>query len=137
MSESTKPLGQRKTKQRQLILSIIQQAQGPLSVNEIAAKLEESEHNIGIATIYRTVNLLLDNELLQCVRLQDAVQRYEPANIPHHHHFSCRVCDKVYDIKGCFLHLHEPQLNEGHAIESHEITFTGVCATCQTESTKA
>ena len=134
MNKEKKPLGQRNTKQRQVILSIIQQAQGPVSVNEIATQLENTEHNIGIATIYRTVNLLQENDLLQCVRLQDAVQRYEPANIPHHHHFSCRLCDKVYDIKGCFLHLHEPQLNEGHSIESHEITFSGVCRDCQAES---
>ena len=116
-----------------MVLSIIEQAQGPLSVNEIEIALSDSEESIGIATIYRTVNLLLKKGLLQSVRLQDAVLRYEPANSPHHHHFCCRVCEKVFDIQGCFLHLHDQDLEEGHVIESHEITFTGLCVECKSK----
>lgn len=127
-------IGLRKTKQRELILEIISSAQGPVSVNEIALLLEQRDQSIGIATIYRTVNLLLENELIQCVRLQDAIQRYEQTNIPHHHHFHCNECDKVYDLEGCYLHLHESTLKEGHLVNSHEITFRGVCKDCQESS---
>ena len=123
-------IGLRKTKQRELVLGVISSAPGPVSVNEIVLLLEQCSHNIGIATIYRTVNLLMDNELIQCVRLQDAIQRYEPTNIPHHHHFHCKQCDKVYDLEGCYLHLDNPTLKEGHQASSHEITFRGICKDC-------
>ncbi len=124
-------IGLRKTKQRDLILKVIASAPGPVSVNEISTLLEECEQSTGIATIYRTINLLMDNELIQCVRLHDAVQRYELTDIPHHHHFHCTQCDKVYDLEGCYLHLHESTLKEGHLVTSHEITFRGLCKTCK------
>ena len=131
MSENK--IGKRKTKQRELILNAITQAPGPLSVNEISEILNDSGNSTGIATIYRTVNLLIDNQLIRCVRLQDAVQRYEAADTPHHHHFHCEVCDKVYDIKGCYLNFHgeDQKIPEGHTIVSHEITFHGICKDCQ------
>ena len=125
-------IGLRKTKQRELILDIISSAQGPVSVNEIAALLEKRDQSIGIATIYRTVNLLLENELIQCIRLQDAVQRYEPTDIPHHHHFYCNDCNKVFDLVGCYLKMDGPTTPEGHLVSSHEITFRGTCKKCQT-----
>ena len=128
-------IGQRKTKQRELILNAISSAQGPISVNEIAEILDSSGNSTGIATIYRTINLLVEKKLIKCVRLQDAVQRYETANTPHHHHFHCEICDKVFDIEGCYLHFHdnEKKIPEGHTITSHEITFRGICKNCQSE----
>ena len=99
-------IGLRKTKQRELVLEIIKSAPGPVSVNEISELLEQHAQSIGIATIYRTVNLLLDNKLINCIRLQDAVQRYEPTDIPHHHHFYCNDCNKVFEgIQPTFKHV--------------------------------
>ena len=123
-----KKLGQRKTKQREVILELINHAPGPISVNEIQDALSQQDISVGIATIYRTINLLVEKNLIHCVRLNDAVQRYEAANIPHHHHFHCEKCDKVYDLKGCFLH--DIELAEGHKITAHEITFRGLCKNC-------
>ena len=128
-------IGKRKTKQRELILDTIKGAPGPLSVNEIYENLRESGNNTGIATVYRTVNLLVEKKLVNCVRLQDAIQRYEAADTAHHHHFHCEICDKVYVIKGCYLHFHneDQKIPEGHTINSHEITFHGVCRNCKSD----
>ena len=132
---SNTKVGQRKTKQREIILALINQAPGPISVNEIAEQLSDKNITIGIATIYRTINLLEENKLIHCIRLQDAVQRYEKAGVPHHHHFHCEICDTVYDIEGCYLHFHDKdqKIPEGHKITSHEITFRGMCKNCQSQ----
>ena len=127
-----KKIGQRKTQQRQIILDIIDSAAGPLSVNEILSKTEEHGINIGIATVYRTVKLLLENDMICQVILPDGQSRYEAASTAkhHHHHLHCNSCDKVIDIHQCCEHLHESEV-EGHLIQRHEITLFGVCKDCR------
>ena len=85
--------------------------------------------------VLKDLNLLVEKKLVNCVRLQDAIQRYEAADTAHHHHFHCEICDKVYVIKGCYLHFHneDQKIPEGHTINSHEITFHGVCRNCKSD----
>jgi Fur family transcriptional regulator, ferric uptake regulator len=127
-----KKIGQRNTQQRQIILDIIDAAPGPVSVNEILSKAENNDHLIGIATIYRTVKLLIENKMICQVILPDGQSRYETTGTAkhHHHHLHCSSCDKVIDIHQCCEHLHESEV-EGHLIQRHEITLFGVCKDCR------
>ena len=80
-------IGQRKTQQRQAILEIIEEAPGPITVNEILEKADNKGLQIGIATIYRTVKLLLENNVISQVMLPDGQSRYETScQADHHHH---------------------------------------------------
>jgi Fur family transcriptional regulator, ferric uptake regulator len=124
-------LGERKTKQRQAIIEVLKLAQGPLSVQEI---LESCSATLGIATVYRNIKLLTENRQVQTVSLPDGTQRYEICPGRHHHHFQCRICNKVLDLDGCFLGEAPLELPGGHRAESHEITFSGICAGCRKKS---
>ncbi len=123
-------IGQRKTHQREVIVDIIKSAPGPVTVNEILSKAEEQDIQIGIATIYRTVKLLLSSKLICSVTLPDGQARYEIAELKHHHHFHCTKCHMVIDIHECCMHLHDNEV-EGHLISSHEITLFGICKNCR------
>ena len=123
-------IGQRKTQQRDIIREIIRESSGPLTVNEIHEAAEKKQESIGIATVYRTVKLLMDSKIIQSVTLPDGLQRYETAELGHHHHFHCSGCNNVIDINECCMHLHEDEV-EGHLIHSHEITFFGLCKDCR------
>jgi len=125
-----KKIGQRKTQQREIIFEIIKNAPGPVSVQEILEAANTDEQSIGIATIYRTVKLLLSSHLIQSVTLPDGQARYENAELAHHHHFHCNKCGVVTDINECCMHLHDNEV-AGNLIESHEITFFGVCKACR------
>ena len=130
MAEQSNKIGQRRTQQRQLIVDIIEDSVGPLSVNEIHSLSEEKGYSIGIATVYRTIKLLLDTNVIQSVTLPDGQQRYEAAELGHHHHFHCTKCRKVIDIEKCCMHLHENEV-DGHLINDHEITLFGICKDCR------
>ena len=125
-----KKIGQRKTQQREIIFEIIKSAPGPVSVNDILAEANKDGQNTGIATIYRTVKLLLASNQIQTVTLPDGQARYEIAELGHHHHFHCTKCDTVIDINQCCMHLHDDEI-EGNLIKSHEITFFGTCKNCR------
>ena len=129
--DGSAPLGERKTKQRQAIVEVLRLAEGPLSVQEI---LLACDGHLGIATVYRNIKLLTESRQVQTVSLPDGTQRYEICPGRHHHHFQCRSCGKVLDLEGCFLGEAPLELPGGHRAESHEITFSGVCAGCRKKS---
>jgi Fur family ferric uptake transcriptional regulator len=124
-------VGQRNTRQRETILSVIRAAQGPLTVDEIHRRAKRRVRGMGIATVYRTVKLLLEHEELQTVVLPDGQSRYESAHLKHHHHFRCRRCDQVYDLSGCMLPIAAgTTLPQGFIVEDHEVTLYGICPKC-------
>ncbi|PCJ62656.1 MAG: transcriptional repressor [Planctomycetota bacterium] len=124
-------VGVRKTNQREIIYEVIKNSKGPLSPNELLEKAKENNESIGIATIYRTIKLLIDaNEIIQ-VTLPDGQTRYELSKLDHHHHFKCKKCNSIFDLDNCPLSIPD-QINvpAGFILEGHEITLFGVCAKC-------
>ena len=133
MKLSTQNLGQRQTPQRDAILRVIEAASGPLSVPEIHALSQKTMPKLGIATIYRTIKLLLDAEQIQSVILPSGEARYERAGMGHHDHFQCRKCQHVFDLDICPSGLHNGMtLPGGYVVEDHEMIVYGLCANCST-----
>ena len=48
----------------------------------------------------------------------------------HHKHFTCKVCQKVYDLDRSELEEIKTTKNEGHQIDDYQITFNGICKIC-------
>lgn len=124
-------VGQRQTRQRDAILRVIREAAGPLSVPEIHERSARTLPRIGIATIYRTLKLLQESHQINPVILPSGESRFEAAGIGHHEHFQCRICQQVFDLHFCPLHLPRgTALPGGYIVEDHELTFYGVCPGC-------
>lgn len=128
-------LGLRQSQPREAIFGVIRSAKGPLTIPEIHAQtLKGSRGNkTGIATVYRTINLLLENELIRAVVLPTGETRYESKEIgEHHHHFKCNTCNKVFDLEFCPVGFPEgTTIPGGYRIDSHDVTFFGLCPDCQ------
>jgi len=123
-------LGQRHTRQRDVIVAVIREATGPLTVNEILHRAQERVPGLGVATVYRTLKLLQEGGKITTVILPSGETRYESTGLGHHHHFHCRVCDEVYDLEDCPVQIPNRELSNGFQVESHELTLYGVCSTC-------
>ena len=129
--ESTSQLGQRHTRQRDAILQAITDAKGPVSIQQILKRAQKELGSLGIATVYRTLNLLAESERIQTVILPDGQTCYERAGLGHHDHFQCRRCKNVYDLEVCPLHLASGTIIPGgYIVEDHEMTLYGVCPEC-------
>lgn len=87
---STPHLGQRRTPQRETIFRVIRDAAGPLTIQEILEGAQQTLPGMGIATVYRTLNLLQVAGRIEVVILPSGESRYESSNLGHHHHFQCR-----------------------------------------------
>ena len=112
---------------REAVIGLIRSLGRPVSADEIRDGLRES--GIGIATVYRIVNKAAEEGEIIRVELPGAPARYEPADLPHHHHFECDACKRVYDVPGCASGV-ASLAPEGFAVESHEIILRGTCPDC-------
>jgi Fur family transcriptional regulator, ferric uptake regulator len=128
--QSPTPLGQRRTRQRQVIEEVIHSAAGPLTVNEIHDRASAEIEGLGIATVYRTLKLLLEGDRIQTVILPSGETRYESTGLGHHHHFHCRSCDLVFDLETCPVSVPRGRYEAGFVVEDHELTLYGTCPGC-------
>ncbi len=119
----------RNTNQRRAIREVFEETDRPLSTQEVLDAAQEFKAGLGIATVYRTLKLLLESGWLDTVKLPGEPPRYEIAGKPHHHHFYCSVCKKVYEVPGS-LQLLDAIVPEGFQLEDHDLVLYGRCADC-------
>lgn len=119
----------RKTQQRTAILQALEDADRPLSPQEILDSAREDTPSLGIATVYRNIRVLVDEDHLRSVDLPGAPSRYEVVGKGHHHHFHCRCCDRVFEVEECPGQLSD-LLPAGFELEEHEIILYGRCPEC-------
>jgi Fur family ferric uptake transcriptional regulator len=122
-------IGQRQTAQRQAIQEAILTASRPLTASEILTEAGGSLPGLGIATVYRTVNLLVEAGWLKSVQLPGEPSRFEPADGGHHHFFQCTACGLTFPVAGCAGAL-EALVPDGFQVEGHEIVLYGTCQGC-------
>jgi Fur family ferric uptake transcriptional regulator len=106
-----------------------------LSAHEISQELHESGSDVGIASIYRALELLHGMGLVQRVEFGEGTARYEPV-IPggeHHHHAVCEKCGRVTPFEDERL---ERQLERlagrlKHSMRGHDLIIRGDCPRCR------
>ena len=84
---------------------------------------------MGIATVYRNIKSLVEEEVLQEVRLPGDNPRFEIAGHKHHHHFQCMQCQRVFDVHACPGDMSR-LAPKGFTVENHDLTLYGHCKDC-------
>lgn len=121
---------ERSTRQRAAIRAVIVAAKRPLSPQEILEEARAEVPALGIATVYRNLRAMADGGEILAVMLPGEVPRYEAAGHAHHHHFQCKVCQRVFDVHDCPGNLAQ-LAPRGFTVESHDITLYGCCSDCR------
>ncbi|NLP35894.1 MAG: transcriptional repressor [Clostridiales bacterium] len=124
---------QRNTKQKKFILSILKEADRPISANEIYAKIITDLPKIAKSTIYRNLDALLKQDIIDKYNFNDNETFYliKPDNDEHRHFIICDDCKKVFDLPSCPLHEIESSIEEeGFIIKEHQIQINGTCKDC-------
>ena len=120
---------QRKTRQRHAIWAAIKASDRPLTAQEIQRDARQELAGLGIATVYRAIKDLREEGLITEVEVPGHVSRYELAGLPHHHHFYCEDCDKLFELEGCPDGISR-LAPRGFRVENHYLTLIGVCPKC-------
>lgn len=137
--------GLKVTSQRLMVLNILS-ARGDehLTVEEIYDLAKEESPEIGLATIYRTVQVLLELHVIEKVTFDDGFARYElngeeTGSGHRHHHAICTQCGKVYSLETDLLDTLEKQVFEslGFEVTDHEVKLYGLCSACRRKAQNA
>jgi len=120
----------RNTKQKEAIRAAFLAADRPLSHDETLDLAQQRVDGLSIATVYRNINLLVEEKWLTPVEVPGATARYEVSGKDHHHHFRCNHCGKLFELTGCAIEL-KSQLPQGFRITGHEFYLFGVCDRCE------
>ena len=119
----------RKTTQRSAIEQVINEENRPLGVEEILARGRVMVDSLNLATVYRTLKLLVEKGYITQISHPLLGTLYERTGKGHHHHFHCHGCNRVYELPGCALNEQEAA-PQGFTVEGHEIFLFGTCPSC-------
>lgn len=127
---------ERSTRQRSAIRDAISQADRPLLPHEVLILAQANVPNMGIATVYRNLKLMVDDGELKPVLLPGDTARYELSDHDHHHHFQCTKCERVFDVHACPGNLGQ-LAPKGFTVDHHDLTLYGRCSDCQPSTRKS
>jgi Fur family ferric uptake transcriptional regulator len=119
----------RNTRQKEAIRAAFTAADRPLSPDEALVFAQKQIKALSIATVYRNINQLVDDEWLARIEIPGDSTRYELAGKEHHHHFQCNNCGTLHELIGCDIHV-KPKLPRGFKYTGHEFFVYGICADC-------
>ncbi len=122
------------TRQRDRVAEIVLLSDEHLSVEQIRRRLREQGAAVGLATIYRTLELLEKSGLVRGHDFGQGFRRYEPMPAQtHHEHLICLRCGRVEEFAHERLERMLPIIADEHGFqpERHRVEIYGVCRSCQ------
>jgi len=135
--EKLNQAGLRLTRPRRVVMTILEDATIPLSPQRIYQLAVDGNNEVGLVTVYRTLDLLVDHNLVRRVHDHNECHGYVLASPGHHHHLVCRKCGKAIeftgtaDLSGLLTSIHE---KTGFSVDEHILQLSGLCPQCQKEN---
>jgi Fur family ferric uptake transcriptional regulator len=138
-----KGFGFRLTLGRDAVLDVLSRTEDHLSAEDIYIRVHETYPAIGLTSVYRTLDMLVNIGLVYKFDFGDGRARFELAEGPkgkdHHHHLVCTGCGRIVNYRDfideevALLKKAEEGLSEKHnfAITNHLIQFYGLCEDCR------
>lgn len=127
--------GHRASAPRSAVLDVIGRQSCVLSAHEIADGLRRRKRRVGIATVYRTLELLEQLKLVQRLDIGDGSARYElafPGGEHHHHHLVCDRCGRVtpFEDEGLERAISRLAGRLSYRVGEHDVVLRGSCPDC-------
>ena len=126
--------GVRATRQRGAIIALLEKLDGFRSAQELHEDLRRSGANIGLTTVYRTLQALESANLVDMVRTDSGESVYRRCAAPHHHHhLVCRSCGAAVEVSGHEVEAWAAEVAAEHGFSDvdHTVELFGTCAGCR------
>ena len=127
--------GYRRGLARGRVIDFLDRQECCVGAQEIHRELRSRGEPVGLASVYRVLEVLADKRLVQRLDLGDGVARFEPIrdSVQHHHHIVCDDCGKIEAFADQRLErvLRDVEANSGYAVAGHDIVLRGACSSCR------
>lgn len=135
LNEKLRKRGYRSSNIREEILKVLTQTQGPISIASLQLGLQKSNLNPNKTSIYREIDTLLKECVIEEFDLGEGKKRYEIKPLEgHHHHLICTSCGKIKCLEmdsDLEILTNQIEAKTGYKIFKHNLDFVGLCNTCQ------
>ena len=135
--ETDRPLGaigQRSTRQRAAVASVVRDVDGFRSAQDLHAMLTARGEHVGLTTVYRSLQAMAEVGEIDVLVGSDGQSLYRRCGqrSGHHHHLVCRECGLTVEVKGPTVERWTHAIAEQHGFSevSHTLDVFGVCADC-------
>ena len=123
------------TKQREDILKVfLKNRNKHFNAEELFEEVKKINSDVGLATIYRSLELFCELDIIHQLDFDVSCKRYE-LNIQenHHHHLICIECGKIKEFNDSVIEQFENSIKDEHEFEvvNHRIKFFGFCSECK------
>jgi Fur family transcriptional regulator, ferric uptake regulator len=122
----------RATRQRAAISALLENVDEFRSAQELHDELRRRGHNIGLTTVYRTLQSMATSGLVDTLRTDTGESLYRRCSAHHHHHLVCRTCGATVEVAGGAAELWAAEVAREHGFSdvSHTIEVYGLCGEC-------
>lgn len=125
------------TIQREVILEMLYNSDEHLTPEGLHHLIQEKhpDLNTGIATVYRTLSLLEDSEMVTSLSFGAQGKKYELGAKDHHDHIICTKCGSISEFVDEEIESRQKKIAEelGFIMQEHSMQIYGICKTCQTK----
>lgn len=131
--------GLKSTRQRSLIVDTFLAAGGHQDVDQLVARVRQTDPRVSAATVYRTMKLLTECGLAHAQRFGDGHTRYESAfNREHHDHLICTSCGDIVEFENDRIETLQESVarKHGFVVTDHKLELYGLCQSCQSKDGK-
>lgn len=128
--ERLKEAGLRVTPQRRAVWSVFEgRSEGHFTAEEVFESARRELPELSRATVYNTLGALVEAGLLRQVEGRNAVL-YDPNSDPTHQHFSCRRCERLYDVHLLGVETLRITGERNFSVEQKTVLLAGLCPEC-------
>ena len=123
----------RPTRQRSAVLALLEELDDFRSAQDLHAELRRRGDSVGLATVYRTLQALVDDGQVDVLRNADGEAAYRRCSAVHHHHLVCRACGRTVEVNDPPVQRWAARIaaEHGFADVQHQLEVRGTCATCR------
>lgn len=126
-------IGKRVTAQRRLLLDVLAAADGHLDASELYDRARERDPRLSLATVYRTLNTLVESGLVRQLHLAGERHHYELDRQDRHAHLVCAACGRIWEVDSADLSQAAKEAGRefGFQVASARVEMIGLCAECR------
>ncbi|OBF11828.1 Fur family transcriptional regulator [Mycobacterium sp. ACS4331] len=123
----------RSTRQRAAITELLETVDEFRSAQELHDELRRRGDNIGLTTVYRTLQTMAAAGLVDTLRTDTGESVYRRCSEHHHHHLVCRDCGATVEVAGAEVEAWAAEMAVAHGFSdvSHTIEIFGTCSGCR------
>ena len=120
------------TRQQVAVAELLERSDDFTSAQTVHARLRDAGAGVGLATVYRTLQSMVEAGTVDVLRTDDGEAVYRACSTHHHYHLVCRACGRTVEVEGPAVEKWADKIASDHGFSgvTHTLEIFGTCADC-------